>query len=1080
MDFEEFERLYKKYLSDVKSVTTETNKSYFFIELVRNTFRKNIDNLERVFPQMEKFVKFKGKTIALKGEIDSLLGNIIIEFESDIKSKKIEAENQLKRYVSILWNNELQKFKRKVNYIVIATDGIFFYVYRPETIKEEEITENDVTLIPIDEFNIEKRKSRDVLIWLDITFLSKELKIPTTEEFKSAFGVGTTFYKDIMNMLHSIADMFEKESKLTFDTIFSEWSKYLSIAYGSSIESKEFFIKHTYLSLLAKLMIYSFFSKGVVPVEETTIYDILKGKEFQKWGIRNFFEEDFFSWIIREPVKDLGIQLSRTVLHALSKYDLTKLNEDILKGLYENLLDQRERHDLGEVYTPDWLVEYILRNLLQKGPEKSLLDPACGSGTFLFIAIKLKKEFLKKKMNELKLLYHILENVKGIDIHPLAVLIAKTNYILALGDLLKTVGRREVVLPIYMADSIRLIDEDKTSLHGLQVYKIPTVDDKTFFFIPADFIEKERLEPEKIDALIDLMKDLSLEVINNGKVHKDAIAEFLYENLGMGKKVNDYVEALSSNVTNFANIIKNNRDTIWSYILKNKHKPIDFTYRKFDLVVGNPPWLVYNAVKNIDYQQFLKKQITNNYNLTTSAELITHMELATLFYLRCSELYLSDNGTIAFVMPRSIFSADQHSSFRNNSFKRVKLGFYKIFDLEKVKPLFNIPACVVFANKNKTINFPIDTEIFSGNLRIKNETYENAVNSLKISTDQLVLSKIGTRDFLSYGKIEFKGKSWYYDKFYQGATIVPQTFWYVETVKSEFGFAKEKPYVKTSKQVLVNAKKPWDAIIFEGNIESEYIFDGITSSNIFPFCYRTNLVVLPIVLTKNGFTLLRRNEILSKSPLLSKWLEKAERLWKEKRGEKQKFDIYQWINYNQKLSRQNPTMKFKVVYNETGKDLVSSVIETQRHKGKVVFAKGTIYFETDNVDEAYYLTAVLNSPLVNQIIKPMQAKGLFGERGIEKKVLEIPIPKFNSKNKSHQRLSELGKLANKKAQRKLDEVLKEYENEVLKPQHIARIRKEIRDYLKSELEEINELVQNILKENSSEKIGILNFVESFK
>jgi hypothetical protein len=250
---EDFTKLLEKYIEDVKRVTSEANKSFFFIQLVQNTFRANIDYLEKVFPQIEKFVKFKGKVVASKGEIDSLLGNVVIEFESNIERKKNEAEQQLNGYIAVLWNRETKEIKKRINYIAIATDGLRFYVYRPESAKEDELSEDDVSLISIENFEIEKMPPREVLIWLDYTFLSKEARIPTTEGFTDAFGVGTNFYKGVYKELQLAVEIFQKEKKETFNTLFSEWSRYLSIAYGSSVESRDFFIKHAYLSVLAKL-----------------------------------------------------------------------------------------------------------------------------------------------------------------------------------------------------------------------------------------------------------------------------------------------------------------------------------------------------------------------------------------------------------------------------------------------------------------------------------------------------------------------------------------------------------------------------------------------------------------------------------------------------------------------------------------------------------------------------------------------------------------------------------------------------------------------------------------------------------
>ncbi|MBU7046114.1 MAG: hypothetical protein HXS54_06715 [Theionarchaea archaeon] len=587
----------------------------------------------------------------------------------------------------------------------------------------------------------------------------------------------------------------------------------------------------------------------------------------------------------------------------------------------------------------------------------------------------------------------------------------------------------------------------------------------------------KKIGPEVIDELIDEINDLADYNLkkNESGVNIDRIEQFFSEH-----QVQDYkrfLGVIESDIRLFVRLIGQKRNSIWAFILKNKHKPIDFTYKKFDLIVGNPPWVVYNSIKSTQYQNFLKKLIKDDYDLTRSAELITHMELATLFFLRCSDLYLKDKGIIAFVMPRSIFSADQHSNFRRNTFRKVELQLLRILDLEDISPLFRTLSCTVFARKDKAIERPIETISFKGNLETKNETYERAKELLNSSKKKLFLSRIGKRDFLSYKHVIFEGQSWYYEKFYQGANIVPQNFWFVDLIEENFGFDYRKPYVKTSTEVTTNAKEPWKKYIFKGNIEKDFIYSGVISSRIYPFSYTTISVVLPIIPQSTGFYVFKKENISGRYPLLFDWLEKTERIWKEERGKKNQYTLNQWINYASKLSRQNPNKKHKVVYNETGKNIVSAVIHGQKHENRIILAKGVIYYETNDKDEAYFLCSLLNSSIINQIIKPMQAKGLFKERGVEKKVLELPIPQFNHKNDLHRKLAGLGESVSARAQDKLEEILKEYEDVVLKPQYVGRIRGIIRKYLVNELEEIDEITRIVLFETKPSK-NLFDFIKS--
>ena len=137
-------------------------------------------------------------------------------------------------------------------------------------------------------------------------------------------------------------------------------------------------------------------------------------------------------------------------------------------------------------------------------------------------------------------------------------------------------------------------------------------------------------------------------------------------------------------------------------MLKNSYKPLFFR-RRFDFIMGNPPWIVYRDMEP-SYQEFLKPQITKEYRLLTGRQhLITHMEVATLFLLRAADLYLKQDGIIAFVLPRSLFSANQHDNLRRRNFKLAdspfNLFWKEVWDCEHVSPLFRVPSCVVIAQK---------------------------------------------------------------------------------------------------------------------------------------------------------------------------------------------------------------------------------------------------------------------------------------------------------------------------------------------------------------------------------------------
>ena len=149
--------------------------------------------------------------------------------------------------------------------------------------------------------------------------------------------------------------------------------------------------------------------------------------------------------------------LAKRLFERLRQYASPAEPADLLKDLYLQLFPRAVRHRLGEYYTPDWLAERVLAATLGADlgdAEKRVLDPACGSGTFLVLLIKhIRRRVEAGAIAPRRALSLILRNVAGCDVHPLAVRAARANYLLALGDLLRFT-RHPVDVPVYQADSI--------------------------------------------------------------------------------------------------------------------------------------------------------------------------------------------------------------------------------------------------------------------------------------------------------------------------------------------------------------------------------------------------------------------------------------------------------------------------------------------------------------------------------------------------------------------------------------------------------------------------------------------------
>jgi hypothetical protein len=464
------------------------------------------------------------------------------------------------------------------------------------------------------------------------------------------------------------------------------------------------------------------------------------------------------------------------------------------------------------------------------------------------------------------------------------------------------------------------------------------------------------------------------------------------------------------------------------------------------------------GIKNNLYQKFLKEK-TMYYNLIKKGEThqFPHMELATVFFCSVVEHYLKKSGKIAFVMPKAILVSSHHDEFLK--FEKPKFKLEQIFDLEKTEPLFNIPSCVIIGKKDESTTFPVRSLVIEGKLENKNCDFDEAKKFLSVKKTQFEKSKIS-----------FK-RSYYYTKFYQGATIVPRNLFFVDIVrdnKAFLGINPLIPQVESSKKNIT--KPPWDKITIKKQIDSKFLFATLLGESIVPFGYRDfNLLALPI-LRKNGqISIISSFVELQKSDYInaSNYFKEVEQKWKENATTKsKKMTTYQRLNFRKGITRQNFNIKFKVIYVASSTYLASSVVdmtnsiirkegEQEIQLGGFIAESKTYFYETNNEFEAYYLCAILNSKTVDNIIKPMQTRGLWGPRDIHKRPLLLPIPEFNKKNKHHKQLSALGIECNKKTPAILAN---------LKLRSIGLVRSEVRKQLNQELYQIDELVKMIMCE----------------
>ncbi|MDP2982180.1 MAG: hypothetical protein Q8O92_02475, partial [Candidatus Latescibacter sp.] len=231
------------YLSEIEKMQKEQARSHRFTALVQKLLHVEPGFIDSWCAGIESSVKVREKDRILRGEVDNLFGNIIIEFEHALPKNRSEAEEQLKRYTAILWSKEPPS--RRTPYLCIAADGVRFVAYTPLPANPEAqgISPDDVTLVVLEECDWKKLNAEEIFYWLDRYFLRKEILHPTGESIVKDFGLKSHAFQAASHDLLSLWNTVKSES--SFGVVYESWGSYLRIVYGSDIGEDALFIRHT-------------------------------------------------------------------------------------------------------------------------------------------------------------------------------------------------------------------------------------------------------------------------------------------------------------------------------------------------------------------------------------------------------------------------------------------------------------------------------------------------------------------------------------------------------------------------------------------------------------------------------------------------------------------------------------------------------------------------------------------------------------------------------------------------------------------------------------------------------------------
>ncbi len=661
-----------------------------------NKIRKS-NNEFQLRKELSNYIDEKIKEFDIEGKwekhrMDLYYPNVVIETK---KFKKLSNKKELEKSIKQIHKYMLQNLIR----YGCLTDGWKIYFFKLEK-ENNNLIINEINTNYSNDFNEG-----------NLNFL---LKLITDNNiyYLNPYNLITLFgdieeNEFMQKILKQFLVFFKENESIKKEMLFKEWDKLFKISEefsqnkeevknrrealskifkieisNTEEESKALFVLHNVLSIIVKLLIYNNFAKESL-IEKINIQNyynnitdlktfmnkLENGNLFYQLGIYNLIIYDYFSWYIDKQIK-WNENFANLILDLIEKVELIVPEKnmieviDYMEELYRRFIPKKIRHSFGEFFTPANIAKLAVEKIAKIKPHDKVIDPTCGSGTFLIQVIKIKKN------NNLSF-YEIINTIVGIDLNPINVLLAKFNIVTNLLDKIKETPVSDTVIPIFIGDSSYVPKIELRNNISVITYKwlsnIRELDENIPEIVfPLEFVKNKKFFP--------IMQKIKEDIENNENIKhiKQSLNKELKSlRIDLNEEIKNNLETLIEFIYNYH---RTQMNSIWLFIFISYIYP--FANTPFDKVVGNPPWVRWSNLPSF-YKAKIKQTLrakglfsrdtnTGGIDLNIYA-LITYNAL---IYL------LKKNGTLTFLLPSS--------SLQNKSLEGFRyLCFYKDGKLEE-------------------------------------------------------------------------------------------------------------------------------------------------------------------------------------------------------------------------------------------------------------------------------------------------------------------------------------------------------------------------------------------------------------
>ena len=452
---------------------------------------------------------------------------------------------------------------------------------------------------------------------------------------------------------------------------------------------------------------------------------------------------------ISEATRDRFSRAVAEVFFNVLRFDFSDVEGDLLGDLYQRYFDPETRKALGEFYTPQAVIEYIMDGVgYERGvSNKRLIDPACGSGTFLVEAVRRYVEDVERYEDNPDWEDHLRDlctrpRIVGLDIHPFAVLMAQIRFVVAILPAYRKAKLQNSDftlrrLPIYRTDTLRnerklsgvnLGTGDAESWQSpLDAWDENETEVEVPVPLPVEVEDDEGVETEagflvrrvRMPLYTTLKADTNvrnfgeyfaalqgvLDTVKDHMAFADEVGEdfdWTYQS-GLEERINrytsqdydgleaffaEYVDDMLENVRYLQ--VEHNDGRLFKMFEDTVLALVVKNYMEYDYVVGNPP---YVRIQNLPDEQ--KQMMDQLYEATTG-----NYDIYCPFYERGLDWLRDDTGKLGFITPNQFMVTDYGEGLRRVILEGSQIEeVYDFRDSGVFEDATNYPAIVILEDE---------------------------------------------------------------------------------------------------------------------------------------------------------------------------------------------------------------------------------------------------------------------------------------------------------------------------------------------------------------------------------------------